>query len=140
MRNFIIFLVLCSIVLLSIFIGTKKFSVSDKQSESKETVSPPISNIPSIGRIEVLNGCGEPGAASKVADFLRAKSFDVKSIGNAESWNYPFTIVVSRTEDMTTAEQVCAALHTDKLILLRTGDELYNVSVLIGTNFGELIQ
>ena len=140
MRNFIIFLSLCSVVLLSIFIGTRRFSVSDKQSKSEEKLSSPISTIPNIGRIEVLNGCGMPGAAGKVADFLREKSFDVKSIGNAKSWNYPFTIIVSRTEDMTTAEQICAAFNTDKLIILRTGEELYNVSVLIGPDFGELTQ
>ena len=138
MRNLIIFLSLCSVVLLSIFIGTRSFSVSEKQSKGEEKITSPIPNIPNIGRIEVLNGCGMPGAAGVVADFLREKSFDVKNIGNAKSWNYPFTIIVSRTKDMTTAKQVCDALNTDKLITLRTGEELYNVSVLIGPDFGEL--
>ena len=140
MRNLIIFLSLCTIVLLSIFIGTKRFSVPDEQNTNEKKTSPKITNIPNIGRIEVLNGCGMPGAAGKVADFLREKSFDVKNIGNAKSWNYPFTIIVSRTKDITTAKQVCDALNTDKLIILRTGEELYNVSVFIGSDFGELIQ
>ena len=81
-----------------------------------------------------------PGAAGIVANFLREKSFDVKSIGNAKSWNYPFTIVASRTKDMTIARQVCATFNIDKLVLLRTGEELYNVSVLIGPDFGKITQ
>jgi len=137
MRNFIVFLSLCSIAILSIFIGTKRVSISHEHALGKKNVS---SRIPNIGRIEVLNGCGIPYAAAAVADFLRDKSFDVKNIGNAKAWNYPYTIVVSRTQDMTTAEKVCTALNTDKLILLRTGEEFYNVSIFIGSDFGELIK
>jgi len=88
----------------------------------------------------VLNGCGITGAAGAVADFLRDKGFDVKNIENASSWNYPYTIIVSRTKDITTAKQVSTALNTDKLICIRTGEELYNVIIFVGTDFGELIQ
>ncbi len=137
MRNIIIFLTLCTVVILAIGIGTKRGAVQQPR-ESTEKQSG--SRIPTIGRIEVRNGCGITGAAGAVADFLRDNSFDVKNIDNAPSWNYPFTIVVSRTQDMTTAEQVCTALNTEKLIILRNNEELYNVSVIIGPDFGELIQ
>ncbi len=137
MRNIIIFITLCAIIILAIGIGTKKGTVPQPQtSTGKKT----LSRIPTIGRIEVLNGCGISGAAGAVADFLRDNGFDVKNIDNAPAWNYPFTIVVSRTQDMTTAQQVCTALNTEKLILLRNHEELYNVSVIIGPDFGELIQ
>ncbi len=137
MRNLIIFLTVCSIVILSIFIGTKTGTVPEEQISNGEKAS---SRIPNIGRIEVLNGCGITGAAGAIADFLREKGFDVKNIGNAVNWNYPYTIVVSRTRDQTTAEKICTTLNTDKLVLLRTGDELYDVSIFIGLDFGELIQ
>lgn len=140
MRNFIIFLSLCFFVLFIIFIGIKRFPIADENGNEEKKIASPVPTIPSIGRIEVLNGCGIPGAAGTVADFLREKRFDVKNIENAPSWNYPYTIVVSRTKDRSTAEQVCAVLNTDKLIILRTGEELYNVSVFIGSDFGELIK
>ncbi len=136
MRNIIIFLTICSIALCAISIGTQKGTVSDTQSSIETKVT---SRIPSIGRIEVLNGCGITGAAGAVADFLRDKGFDVKNIENASSWNYPYTIIVSRTKDMAIAKQVSAALNTNKLVCIRTGEELYNVIIFVGTDFGELI-
>jgi hypothetical protein len=96
--------------------------------------------VPSIGSIQVLNGCGAPGAADKVADYLRLKKFDVKYIGNAENWNYPFTMVISRTTNMTVARQVASSLKTDRCILLRNGDTTYNVTVIIGPDYGEKIR
>lgn len=95
------------------------------------------SGIPSVGRVQLLNGCGAVGAANKVADFLRAKGFDVKQIGNAPTANYPSTLVVSRTKDMSVARQVAAALGTDKVVLMRAGDETYDVTVFIGPDYPE---
>jgi len=88
----------------------------------------------------VLNGCGISSAATATADFLRDHSFDVKNIGNAPTWNYPFTMVVSRSADMTVAGQISEALRTDKLILLRNGGDMYDVTVILGPDFEERIQ
>lgn len=137
MRNIIIFLTICTIIVLAIIIGNNKGAQTEPQASAEHKSA---SRIPTIGRIEVLNGCGITGAAGAVADFLRDKGFDVKNIVNAPSWNYPFTIVVSRTQDVTTAQQICTALNTDKLIILRNNEELYNVSIFLGSDFGELIQ
>ncbi len=97
-------------------------------------------SIPYIGRIEVLNGCGIEGAAGKVADYLRSTNFDIKSVGNAQTWNYPFTIVISRTQDTTVASQVASSLDTDKMIIIRNNDKMHDVTVIIGPDFGERIQ
>ena len=85
MRNLIIFLSLCFFVLFTIFIGTKRFPLPDEKGDGEKKITSPAPTIPSIGRIEVLNGCGVPGAAGKVADFLREKQFDVKNIDIAFS-------------------------------------------------------
>jgi hypothetical protein len=95
--------------------------------------------VPCIGSIQVLNGCGIAGAADRVTDYLRLKKFDVKYKGNAETWNYPFTMVISRTADMTIARQVAAALTTDRCVLMRNGDSTYNVTVIIGPDYEERI-
>ncbi len=137
MRNSIVFLLVCFIVTLSIFIGIKKKSLIQEQTKTGRTVT---AHVPNIGSIEVLNGCGISGAASVVADFLRYKQFGVENIDNADSWNYPQTLVVSRTQDMTTAKLICEALQTENLILLRDGNDLYNVSIFVGSDFGDLIK
>ena len=137
MKNIIAFLFICAIIIFSIVVGISKTPLSHKipQNTEKNTAV-----IPAIGSIEILNGCGESGAANEVADFLRTKGFDVKSTGNAETWNYPFTIVVSRIKEMEIAERVSAALKTDKLIQIRTDEEQYNVSIFIGPDYGDLMQ
>lgn len=98
-----------------------------------------VQAVPYIGSIQVLNGCGIAGAADRVTDYLRLKKFDVKYKGNAETWNYPFTMVISRTADMTIARQVAAALATDRCVLMRNGDSTYNVTVIIGPDYKERI-
>ncbi len=99
-----------------------------------------ISAVPNIGSVEVVNGCGIPGAATAVTDFLREHRFDVKSSGNAESWNYPKTVIVARVKDETTAKKLCAALHTERLVLMRTESDIFDASVIIGKDYGELIK
>jgi hypothetical protein len=97
-------------------------------------------NVPTIGRIQVLNGCGVEGAADKMTDFLRAKKFDVTNTGNAASWNYQFTLIISHTKDMTIARQIAAALNTDHIVLIRKADRTYDVTVIIGPDYGERIR
>lgn len=135
MRNFTFFIIICIIFGVAVFTGIKRNISSDLT--NNELVQP---KIPDIGQIQILNGCGISGAAGAVADFLRKKRFDVKNIGNAETWNYPFTIVVSRKKDLSIAQNICEALDTDKLIMLRNNDETYDVTVFIGSDFGERIK
>jgi hypothetical protein len=97
-------------------------------------------SVPSIGRIQVLNGCGFAGAADKMTDFLRVKKFNVANIGNAASWNYPFTLVVSHTNDMTIANQIAAVLTTGHVVLMRKEDHAYDVTVIIGPDYEEKIR
>jgi hypothetical protein len=104
--------------------------------ERKIPVDTPL-GIPSVGKVQVLNGCGAGGAAGIVADFLRSKKFDVKNIGNAPMSNYQTTLVASRTRDMSIARMVAAALNTDEVFLMRTGDAMYDVTVYVGADFKE---
>lgn len=136
MKNAFLFSVLCGVLLLAIFLGMQRADpVSSQTSVSKQNAG-----IPSIGHIQILNGCGVAGAANKVADFLRARGFDVKNKGNAQTSNYPFTIVASRKKDCSIAEQVARALATDKVIVLRTADETYDATVFVGADFSERIK
>jgi LytR cell envelope-related transcriptional attenuator len=133
-KNIIVFTVLCGLLLLAIFIGMQRAAPFAPQPAA---VKEPGAGIPSVGRIQVLNGCGVAGAANKVADFLRARGFDVKNKGNAPTSNYPFTVVASRKKDGSIADQVARALSTDKIIVLRTADETYDVTVFVGADFSE---
>ena len=52
--------------------------------------------VPSVIKIEVLNGCGVQGVAKKWADNLRASGFDPVNVTNYDSSNIPRTIIYDR--------------------------------------------
>lgn len=133
-KNLFIFFIIIALLAVALFIGMARSPAP----VSRSPANAPI--VPSIGRVQVLNGCGIPGSAERAADFLRRKNFDVKNTGNAASFKYPFTLVVSRSLDMTVARQVAAALRTDKCMLARNEDSTYDVTVILGSDFGEKIR
>ena len=132
MKNVFVFLALCGVLVVAMVLGSRR-EISHALSRSHNIT------IPTIGSIQILNGCGVAGAANKVADFLRGRGFDVKNIGNASTSNYPFTLVVSRKKDMAIARQVAEALSTEKIILMRNGNDRYDATVFIGSDFSERI-
>lgn len=134
MGNFLTLIIVSIVLVIAIIIGKDNKPVNISNKCNTET------SIPHIGRVEILNGCGKEGAASKIADYLRSANFDIKSVGNAETWNYPFTMVISRTSDTTVASQVAACLKTDKTVIIRNNDKLHDVTVITGPDFGEIIQ
>jgi hypothetical protein len=136
MGNFLTLVFVTTILGISMFIGSS-LDNTPAVTHRKHTATV---NIPHIGRVQILNGCGIDGAAGKVADFLRSNNFDIKSIGNAETWNYPSTMVISRTLDTTVACQVAKALKTKNMVIIRNNDNLHDVTVLIGPDFRERTQ
>jgi hypothetical protein len=135
-KNIIILCTVCSVLVAAMAVGMR---MPGRTPERKMTVDMRETHpgIPSVGKVQVLNGCGAGGAAGVVADFLRSKKFDVKNIGNAPMSNYETTLVASRTRDMSIARMVAAALNTDAVFLMRTGDTMYNVTVYVGQDYKE---
>jgi len=137
-RNLIPFSAISAIFVLAMMIGILRNPVVVRSSAAAQENGGII--VPSIGRVQVLNGCGAEGAADKMTDFLRTKKIDVKNTGNAASWNYPFTLVISRSADMTVARQIATALRTDHIVLIRKEDRTYDATVIIGPDYRERIQ
>lgn len=131
MKNAIVLCTVCVVLIVATFVGIRS---ADALPEQKKGVDL-FPGIPSVGKIQVLNGCGADGAALIVKEFLRKRNFDVKSTGNAPMSNYQSTLVASRTRDMSIARQVADALHTDNVFLMRAQDTLYNVTVYVGADY-----
>jgi hypothetical protein len=140
-KNITAFTAICAILLTAILFGIFRNNPAggDNAAAQKPTVKNGF-NVPDIGKIQVLNGCGGAGAADDVTDFLRTNKFDVKNKGNATSFNYPFTLVISRIKDMTIAQKVAEALHTDHIVLVRNEDPAYDATVIIGRDYKERIR
>jgi hypothetical protein len=134
MRNVLYFLSFICLLAAAIGLGSGPDTPRSGSADSGEP------GVPAIGRVQILNGCGISGAAGAAADFLRRHGFDVKNIGNADTFNYPFTIVASRTRDTAVANEIARTLGSDKTIILRNGETLYDVTVYVGADFAERIQ
>ena len=142
MKNAAILLVTCLVLIIAMVAGLRGPSVKgETQSETPALQkSEDLQKIPWIGKIQVLNGCGVDGAANVVAEYLRSKKFDVKNISNAPTGNYKATLVVSRKKDQAMARQVAGALGTSAVFILRTRDEMYDVTVFVGADFKERVR
>ena len=134
MSNFFLLLSICLLCAISMFVGTLRDGVPQAERKTRQI------SIPEIGSIQLLNGCGAEGAATKVADYLRNNDFDVKFVGNADTWNYPYTMVISRSTDDKIANQVAQVLRTDKVVKIRNNDNSFDVTVVIGPDYGEKIK
>jgi hypothetical protein len=142
-KNAAILLVTCTVLICAMIAGLRgpvakgqpqgETPAPEKQDDARQ-------KNPYIGKIQVLNGCGSVGAAKTVTDYLRSKKFDVKEVGNAKTGNYKETLIVSRIKDQTVAQQVAQALGIHSVILIRNGDEMYDVTVFVGDDFKERVR
>lgn len=133
-KNPIILAGISAILLIAVIIGR------NSDSRPGTSIKHAAADVPYLGRVQVLNGCGRPAAADKMADFLRGNNFDVKHIGNTPDENYPFTMVVSRKKDMVIARQIENVLHTGHCILLCTDDKNYDATVITGPDYQKRIR
>ncbi|MCL7972889.1 MAG: LytR C-terminal domain-containing protein [marine benthic group bacterium] len=87
--------------------------------------------------VEVLNGAGEPGAAARITDALRDAGYDVKTFGNAPSFEYEVTIVIDRSERSGAARSVADALGVDE-VRLQPEPALYlDATIILGRDWQE---
>lgn len=92
------------------------------------------------GDIEVLNSCGEPGAAAKMRVFLREHGFDVVSYRNDRLQNYEETIIVLRNPEWEGAQALAKTLQTDNIMTVVSKRAVVDASVYIGKNFHKIIE
>lgn len=70
-------------------------------------------SLEEVIQVNILNGCGEPGAATEVMHYLRGLGFDVVEIGNY-SKTIEYSRVIDRVGDKVSAEKVAYALGVDE--------------------------
>lgn len=63
-------------------------------------------------RIEVLNGSGVSGAASKMASFLKSKGYGLSGTGNADAFDYQKTVIQIKKSKSSEAQALKKVLST----------------------------
>jgi hypothetical protein len=126
-------------VLLTILILALLFRMIYPRIQSDRAVEDPIL-ISEVIQLEVLNGCGVPGIATRFTAALRRYGFDVVESGNFDHFNMQETILISRNGDMDNARRVAQALGIpEDRILLETSREYYlDATVVIGADYETL--
>jgi hypothetical protein len=104
----------------------------------REDAEPPF--VPNTGQIQVLNGCGKTGIAEVFREFLTRRGFDVIEFGNAGSWNYDRTLVISRAPSDRIALDLAKVLGTGRVLHLRQEPSLSEATVVIGKDYEELMR
>jgi hypothetical protein len=89
-------------------------------------------------RVQVLNGSGEGGVASRVASFLREGGFQVVEVRNADRGDWFGSVVVARRKDLTAARAVARYLGGPPVIRQAWDSELADVTVVIGSDRSRL--
>ncbi len=107
------------------------FSASTQPMLAKEIyIQNPIEDI----KVEVLNGCGVTGLASKTTEFLQSKNIDVIKSDNADHHNYINTLIIQRNEKYNSLKKVVETFGvylTDSTRIKILPDESLDVDVTV---------
>ena len=103
-----------AIVILSLLLVAFIFSFSNRQIQTGipiEITFPSLPETPKLAvaiyeqkpildiEVEILNGCGVPGLAGKISDYLRSQQMDVVRSENADHYIYDQAILILRNEN-----------------------------------------
>ena len=129
------------IVILVLVVGYMGYAFVER-TFLRPTVDPVRAGDEAAGviQIDVMNGCGDAGMASKCSAFLRARGFDVVEMRNYKTFDLDHSMVIDRTGNMENAERVARALGVgSKNIIQQINQDYYvDVSVVIGKDYSSL--
>ena len=115
---------------------TEVTSTDDAGNQVEENVQVKSKSI----RVEILNGAGVPKLASRAADYLRAKGFDVVKTDNAPHGNFKKSVVQDRIGDIDKARAIANTLGIGEAgVLQQKNPQLYlDVTVILGQDYKSL--
>jgi hypothetical protein len=150
-------LVNSAIAILSLLLLAFIFSFSNRQIQTGvpiEITFPSLPDTPKLAieiyekpildiEVEILNGCGVPGLAGKVSDYLRSQQMDVVRSENADHYNYDQTMLILRNENFEGLKKVSQSFginEQDELRIKHIPDEQLSVdiTVIIGSDFATI--
>lgn len=103
------------ILVLGLVVLVYTFSFVKRLTQTEAIGSPE----PTLIKLEVLNGCGIPGAAQEVANYMLRQefegfTFDVIEVGNFSDSQVPQTSIWDRVGNLDAALKVAQLLHISK--------------------------
>jgi LCP family protein required for cell wall assembly len=97
--------------------------------------------IPGLPKVEVLNGSGTSGAAQKVADILKQQGYVVTAVGNAGSFRYASSQVVSHKDGLKGVDKIATALKVANIRQdKKPSTSKADVTVIVGQDFAAMLK
>lgn len=126
-----------------VFIYGASFAIRITHGFSKTTETPEASI-----RLQILNGCGQAGVASKIARKIPALvrlplEVTILEVGDFESYGVKKTFVISRDKDMTQSEAFAEQLGIEEEVLYRPLQDNYRsltTTLVIGEDYQTLLE
>jgi LCP family protein required for cell wall assembly len=87
--------------------------------------------------VEVLNGCGEAGAAAKVAEKLTDRGFKVARTGNAASSDYSQSTICAYESPSALAEEIRAVLQCGTIVCVSRPAHDVEATVIVGRDLSK---
>lgn len=109
--------------------------------ELPEFMEDTLGSKPSLGeevRVQILNGNGVPGIGEKVAEKLSSENFRVLLSGNAQSFDYEKTLIVtydSSEEGLAIAERAQKLLGVGEVQVSAQGQGIVDLTIVAGKDF-----
>jgi hypothetical protein len=96
--------------------------------------------VTNIIQLEVLNGCGISGMATRYTDKIRDFGFDVVETGNFDHFNVERSFILSRSGSIENAHRVAQVIGVDKerVIIEESSDFYLDVTLVIGADYENL--
>ena len=91
-------------------------------------------------KVEVLNGSGEPGAASRVGEVLLSLDYDVVTVDNADHFEYGVSHVLDRSGAGEPVSTLGRTLGTDSVVVAIEPDLLLDATVILGSDWRTLLE
>jgi hypothetical protein len=88
-------------------------------------------------RIEVLNGTGEDGLGRIVARALLRKKVDVLFVGNADSFDYPHTVLIARREKPE-IKSLGELIGCERFVEQLRNDTMVDATLIVGADYQRL--
>jgi hypothetical protein len=128
------------VVVLFLTVGYFSYTYVARSAVAPVVEKAPPKTAPRTIQLDVLNGCGAKGVASRFTSFLRTAGFDVVEMKNYKVSAVPSTLVVDRIGDLAAARRVASALGVAEKNVIQqiNSDYFVNVSVIIGGDYNSL--
>lgn len=96
--------------------------------------------VTNIIQLEILNGCGIPGIATRYTDKIREFGFDVVETGNFDHFNVEHSFILSRSGSVDNAYRVAQAIGVNegRVIIEESPDFYLDVTLVIGADYENL--